>query len=322
MKCKGECVSGNVDRRNFLKFAIGGAAGLVVAPGMQIFAQDTKAQFKRAKSCILLWMSGGPSQIDTFDPKEGNKNGGPTKAIQTTARGMRIADNLPLLAKQGKHFSIIRSLYTMQTAHERARFLLHTGYEPSGGLGIAPFGTIVSHELAQKDYPLPTFFSLSAGEIPLSPAFGEQHMPFTIRNLRDPIPNLRSNVPPVVEALVGETLRIVPTGSLGILRVEVIDALDAAQLALTVSETGRIARDVVIVTGRYQLRIVLSDGGQVDVRLVVCEPECLDRIPDNQRSGGASVRKRLVLRSLAANDLTFTGTARELVGRSLTPFGA
>ncbi len=47
MKCDGKCVSGNVDRRNFLKFAIGGAAGLAVAPGMQIFAQDTKASCHR-----------------------------------------------------------------------------------------------------------------------------------------------------------------------------------------------------------------------------------------------------------------------------------
>ena len=193
MKCNGQCVTNHMTRRNFLRFAFGGAASLSVGPGFQLWAQDTMAR-TRAKSCILLWMGGGPSHLDTFDPKEGHANGGPVKAVETGIRGFRIADNLPKLAGQAKHFSIIRSMLTNQTAHDRASFLLHTGYEPSGGLGIAPLGTILSHELARKDFPLPTFVSLGSQSIPLSPAFGEKHLPFQIRDLRNPIPNLRSGV--------------------------------------------------------------------------------------------------------------------------------
>ena len=105
-------------------------------------------------------------------------------------------------------------------------------------------------------------------------------------------PNWQSNVPPVAETLVGETLRILPTGPTLILRVDVIHSPDAAQLVLRVDEAGRIASGVVTATGRYQLSVVLSEGEQVDVRLVVCEPECLHGIPDLQRSGGAERRSR------------------------------
>src|SRR5262249_7504871 len=54
---------------------------------------------KQQRSCILLWMSGGPSQIDTFDPKPGQANGGPFRAIDTAAKGVRISEHLPRLAK-------------------------------------------------------------------------------------------------------------------------------------------------------------------------------------------------------------------------------
>ena len=95
------------DRRTFLKFTVGGTAGMALAPAL--FAQDTVAK-SRHKACIMLWMSGGPSQLDTWDPKPGNKNGGEFKALQTSARGMQISEHLPKVAAQGKHIAIIRSL--------------------------------------------------------------------------------------------------------------------------------------------------------------------------------------------------------------------
>ena len=55
---------------------------------------------KRSGSCILLWMNGGPSQMDTFDLKPGHANGGPYKAIETAVPGLRISEHLPKLARQ------------------------------------------------------------------------------------------------------------------------------------------------------------------------------------------------------------------------------
>jgi hypothetical protein len=135
-------------------------------------------------------MGGGPSQLETFDPKPGRKTGGPVKAIDTTVRGIQISEYLPRLAREMKHFSIIRSLTTREAAHERGRFLMHTGYSPIPGLEFAPIGTIASHELAQDGFPLPTFIALSSPDIPHSNVFGDSHLPFVVRDVDNPIPNV------------------------------------------------------------------------------------------------------------------------------------
>ncbi len=187
-----ESCAGPVDRRTFLKFMVGGGVGAAFGPSIAALAQDTTARI-RAKACILLWMGGGPSQLDTWDPKPGRKCGGEFKAIATSARGMIVSEHLPRLAEQARHFSLVRSLTTGEAAHERGTYLMHTGYAPIGGLPFAPVGTIASHELSRPDYPLPTFISMHA-PVPLSPIFGERHLPFTIQNIHDPIPNLRPGV--------------------------------------------------------------------------------------------------------------------------------
>lgn len=190
MTCE-SCAS-PVDRRTFLKFMVGGAAGAAFGPQIAALAQETTAR-TRAKACILLWMAGGPSQLDTWDPKPGRKNGGEFRAIATSAKGMQISEHLPRLGEQARHFSIVRSLTTGEAAHERGAYLMHTGYAPIGGLPFAPVGTIASHELSRADFPLPTFVSMNA-PVPLSPIFGERHLPFTVQDVNNPIPNLRPGV--------------------------------------------------------------------------------------------------------------------------------
>ena len=77
-------------------------------------------------------MTGGPSQIDTFDLKPGHANGGPFKAIETSVPGITISEHLPKLARQMKHMAVIRSMSTKEGDHGRATFLLRTGYMPQG----------------------------------------------------------------------------------------------------------------------------------------------------------------------------------------------
>ena len=101
----------------------------------------------KAKSVIQIWLWGGPSHVDTFDPKPeaGYDYCGPLdKPIATNADGMRICELLPLLAKQADKYSIIRSMTHGINAHETAAYLVQTGREPEDRVVYPSMGAVVS----------------------------------------------------------------------------------------------------------------------------------------------------------------------------------
>src|SRR5262249_21307930 len=93
---------------------------------------DGEARPQRA--CIIGWLGGGPSQIDTFDPKPGQATGGPFKAIKTTAPGVEVTELLPQLAKRANHLAIIRTVTHHRGDHGGSTSLMRTGYEPDGAV--------------------------------------------------------------------------------------------------------------------------------------------------------------------------------------------
>ena len=107
----------------------------------------------RARACILLYMEGGPSQLDTFDPKPGEPTGGPHKAIESSVSGIRVSEHLPLLARQARRLAIIRSLTSKEGNHDRARHLMHTGYPPQGGVDHPAFGALVAEAHGRRALP-------------------------------------------------------------------------------------------------------------------------------------------------------------------------
>lgn len=146
-------------RRDFLRAsALAGAAGL--GGGLNFtsgIASGADELRKRGKACILLWMQGAPSQLETFDPKPGHENGGETKAIDTNVPGIRIADNLPETAKVADRLAIIRSLSTKEGNHQRASYLLHTSYVPTATVRHPALGSVAAHEIADAACDLPAF---------------------------------------------------------------------------------------------------------------------------------------------------------------------
>ncbi len=109
-----------IGRRDFLRgiSAAGVAAGVLSWTDMlTVQADDLR---KQGRACILLWMSGGPSQFETFSPKPGTANGGPTKAISTAVSGIQISENYPQLAASMKDLAIIRSMTSKEGSHPRA----------------------------------------------------------------------------------------------------------------------------------------------------------------------------------------------------------
>ena len=114
---------------------------------LENLAHAAAAHPARKKSCILLWMSGGPSTIDLFDLKPGHKNGGPYKEIATAVPGIKISENLPGIAKHMKRMAIIRSMSTKEADHGRATYLMRTGRAPGGVVKYPTLGSLVSKEL-------------------------------------------------------------------------------------------------------------------------------------------------------------------------------
>jgi hypothetical protein len=197
MNCE-KCVPG-FSRRNFLRFSLGAGAGVAAASlPHRLLAQDTQtkqASGRTAKAVIMLWMGGGPTQMDTWDPKPNTKNGGEFKAIPTTGGPqMTFSEHMKVCATQGKHMSIIRSMNTHEGAHERGTSLMHIGINPVQGLEIPPTGTVVSFEKGKTDFPLPHFIAIDPPLIPQASTFGDDYMPFRLNNAENPIPNIRRNV--------------------------------------------------------------------------------------------------------------------------------
>ena len=90
--------SSGLSRRGFLGLTLSGAIGAVLGDPSRVFAEGAGSAlpgFGQATSVIVLWLNGGPSHIDTFDPKPGTPTGGPTKAIATAQPGLMFSENFP-----------------------------------------------------------------------------------------------------------------------------------------------------------------------------------------------------------------------------------
>src|SRR5262249_40071695 len=110
--------------------------------------------------CIILWMGGGPSQLDTFDPKPGQANGGPFNAIDTSVKGIQISEHLPKLAQLAQHLAIIRSLEHPEGDHIRPTYLMHTGHSVNDPIPHPSLGAALGKELGDRS-PLPRFVAIS-----------------------------------------------------------------------------------------------------------------------------------------------------------------
>ena len=153
-------------RRDLMRIAAASFGGVSCSgwlPRLARAAESSVAGGRRPpKACILLWMSGGPSQMETLSPKPNHRNGGPTKSISTAVAGIELSDNLPMLAKQMKDVALIRSMKTREGDHSRATELMMTGYRPMGGAIDYPvMGSVVSKHLQMADSPLPGFVAVS-----------------------------------------------------------------------------------------------------------------------------------------------------------------
>ena len=145
-------VGAPISRREAIRLGLYSAAGLLFAGRLSFRAlaatqPATVVSGPKAKAVIQIWLWGGASHLDTFDPKPeaGNDYCGPFKTpIATNVPGIKICELLPLLAKQADKYSIIRSMTHGNNGHETAAYMVQTGWPPGGREVYPCIGAVVS----------------------------------------------------------------------------------------------------------------------------------------------------------------------------------
>src|SRR5262249_23056430 len=172
-------------RRDFLRLSAAGFLGASMSGWLERLATAAANDPQRKRACILLWMNGGPSQMDTFDLKPGTTNGGPYKEIETSVPGIRISEHLPQLAKHADKLALIRSMSTKEADHGRGAYLMRTGRVPGGPIQYPTLGSFLGKELETEGSELPCFVSIAASRS-LSPSayesgfLGPQYAPLIV----------------------------------------------------------------------------------------------------------------------------------------------
>jgi uncharacterized protein (DUF1501 family) len=177
------------NRREFLGAGVVGTLGLALSPAVQRALAQGPAR-KRAKSCILIWLNGGPSHLDTFDPKPGAPTGGPFKSIDTPVPGLKFCEHLPMLARRAKHLAIVRSMTSNEADHERAYRLLHTGNVQDESTQFPALGAVVARHWSAESGELPAFVALG-GPAAGPGFFGVEFAPYVIGTLDAPVENVK-----------------------------------------------------------------------------------------------------------------------------------
>jgi uncharacterized protein (DUF1501 family) len=184
----------NIYRRDFLKLSALGVVGWSYSGWLRVLAEDAARQAVKHKSCIVLWMDGGPSHKDTFDLKPGTADAGEFHEIPTSVPGIRISEHFPQFARLMEHAAIVRSMSTGEGAHSRAKYYLHTGYrEGQGGVAYPSLGAIASLELGRPDFPLPNYVCIG-GRAYGAGFLGPSHQPLLVTNPERGVENLHAAV--------------------------------------------------------------------------------------------------------------------------------
>lgn len=114
----------------------------------------------RPGAVILLWLDGGPSQLETFDPQPGKAIAYGTNAIATAATGIQLAAGFEQLAEQMADVSLIRSLVSKEGDHERANVYVKTGYRPDPSFAYPSLGAVVCEQLPSEGVEIPRHISI------------------------------------------------------------------------------------------------------------------------------------------------------------------
>jgi uncharacterized protein (DUF1501 family) len=181
-------------RRHILEAA--GATSLAwLTPLGTSLARDAEKEKRPAKSVIVLWLGGGPSQLETFDPKPGTQIAAGTKAIDTAVKHVQLAAGLEHIAEQMEHVSLVRSLWSKEGDHERGTYTVKTGYRPDPTVTHPSLGAIICHDLPGTGVEIPRHISIMPTEWPArGGVLGAQYDAFKVYDPADKVPDTTPHV--------------------------------------------------------------------------------------------------------------------------------
>lgn len=189
-----------VSRRQFCR--ISSLSSLAWLAANQFGLADEVASAKKpdgqAKALIMLWLGGGPSQLETFDPKPNAppEIRGETTAIETSVKGVSFGSGLPHIAGQMHRLAVVRSMVSKEGDHERGTYLMKTGYRPNPTVVHPSVGAICASELPEDHAEIPRYISiLSSDKATRGGYLGEQYDAFRTFDPRDPLTDVTSPVP-------------------------------------------------------------------------------------------------------------------------------
>ncbi len=277
-----------VSRRRFLQLSAGLGVSFLL-PKLAAQASQTRGA-ERAKSLIVLWMQGGPSQLETWDPHPESIHSGPTRAIATSLDGLSISHLLPRMADQMQHLSVIRSLVSKEGDHARGTYYLQTGYRPDPKLKHPSIGAVLSYLLPNEQLEIPHHVALAQGDSFTSPAGGYVGTQFDAFRVFDPGRNLDNMRAGVDESRQGR-------------RLENLDILTDAfrrgrlqQVDATLHE--HVIDEALTMMRSPQLRAFEIDGETAETR---------ERYGDSRFGRGCLVARRLVEEGVRAVQVTLEG---------------
>jgi len=184
----------HMSRRTLL--GAGGGSLMMSAIAQRLVRADEqqKTDPSRPKSVILLWLQGGPSQLETFDPHPGGIHGGDASAITTSVSGLQISDLLPQTAEQMHLASLVRSVTSKEGDHERAVYNIKTGYRPDPTLKHPSVGAVLCHA-DQAGADIPRHISIVPNGFPGRGGYlGAAYDAFKIYDPAQPVPDIRRSV--------------------------------------------------------------------------------------------------------------------------------
>jgi hypothetical protein len=165
------------------------AAGVPLVAGNMVLAEDLPAAAalrKGDRRVLFVWLAGGSSQFETWDPKPGRETGGPFRAIPTNVTGYHVCELMPKLAGMMDKVAVIRSLNTEISAHEPAADLLSTGRPKEAALKYPELGVVLANELRVRGSLLPdyvSFFLTTEGRRrPATGFLGGKHEPLLLES--------------------------------------------------------------------------------------------------------------------------------------------